>query len=130
MTSKELALRLLGKPEKTISNILTGKSSITLELAEALSFVTGIPGRMWNSVQAKYNSYIATQGNSEALAAQWDNWGDALSLQGYGAPWMDRRPPKRWQRRNGTPASILLGYLPQFRIRAHIRGASSSIPYD
>lgn len=75
MTSKELALRLSGKPEKTISNILTGKSSITPELAEALSFVTGIPGRMWNSLQAKYNSYIASQGSSEALAVQWDNWG-------------------------------------------------------
>lgn len=88
MTSKELSLRLSGKPEKTISNILTGKSSITPELAEALSLVTGIPGRMWNSLQAKYNSYIAAQENSETLAAQWDSWGTlfpykAMVLRGW-----------------------------------------------
>lgn len=75
MTSKELALRLGGKPEKTISNILTGKSAITPEMAEALSYVTSVPSHMWNNLQAKYNGYLASQTIGDAHEAQWDTWG-------------------------------------------------------
>ena len=75
MTSTELALRLGGKPEKTISNILTGKSAITPEMAEALSYVTSVPSHMWNNLQAKYNGYLASQSIGDAHEEQWDTWG-------------------------------------------------------
>ena len=75
MTSRELCRRLGGKPEKTISAILNGKSAITPELAESLSLVTGIDSQMWNNLQASYNAYIASQEKLDVYESQWAIWG-------------------------------------------------------
>lgn len=75
MTSKELCRRLGGKPEKTISAILNGKSAITPELAESLSLVTGIDSQMWNNLQASYNAYVASQEKLDVYESQWSIWG-------------------------------------------------------
>lgn len=75
MTSKELCRRLGGKPEKTISAILNGKSAITPELAESLSLVTGIDSQMWNNLQASYNAYVASQAKLDVYESQWSIWG-------------------------------------------------------
>lgn len=75
MTSKELCKRLGGKPEKTISAILNGKSAITPELAESLSLVTGIDSQMWNNLQASYNAYVASQAKLDTYESQWAIWG-------------------------------------------------------
>lgn len=58
MSNKEFALRT-GKPEKTISNILNGKSGITKETAQAFEIVTGISADYFLRFQDSYNDTIA-----------------------------------------------------------------------
>lgn len=58
MSNKEFALRT-GKPEKTISNILNGKSGITKETAQAFEIVTGISADYFLRFQASYNDTTA-----------------------------------------------------------------------
>ncbi len=58
MGAKEFALRT-GKPEKTISAILNGDSSITADMAVKFENVLKIPARFWMGYQQKYNELIA-----------------------------------------------------------------------
>lgn len=54
MGSKEFAIRT-GKPEKTISAILNGKSSITPEMAVQFEKVLSIPAHFWLEAQRLYD---------------------------------------------------------------------------
>jgi len=58
MGPKEFAVRT-GKPEKTISEILNSKSSITPEMAVQFESVTKIPARFWLNRQRSYDEYMA-----------------------------------------------------------------------
>ena len=58
MGPKEFAVRT-GKPEKTISEILNNKSSITPEMAVQFESVTKIPARFWLNRQRSYDEYMA-----------------------------------------------------------------------
>ncbi|MEZ4686999.1 MAG: HigA family addiction module antitoxin [Bacteroidia bacterium] len=58
MGSKEFAIRT-GKPEKTISNVLNGKSNITPEMAMLFEQVLQIPARFWLNRQAQYDESVA-----------------------------------------------------------------------
>lgn len=74
MTSAEFASRS-GKPAKTISQIINGKSGIIPETAQAFSIVTGIPSKFWLKLQALYNEAVA---RLEALPPRqklWNEWG-------------------------------------------------------
>jgi len=66
ITPKEFAIRT-GKPIKTISNVLNGKSSITPEMAVQFEKVLNIPASFWMSKQANYNEYIAREKEKEEL---------------------------------------------------------------
>lgn len=55
---KEFAFRT-GKPEKTITAILKGESSITPDMAVQFESVTRIPARFWMNYQREYDEYIA-----------------------------------------------------------------------
>ena len=66
MGSKEFAVRT-GKPEKTITGILNGNSSITPEMAVKFEKVLKIPAHFWLNYQAKYNEYIARVKNEEEI---------------------------------------------------------------
>ncbi len=77
MTSIEFALRS-GKPTKTISWILNGKSSITPETAQAFSIVTSIPTQLWLKLQASYDEAIARQDSLSPLQKLWQEWGIAF----------------------------------------------------
>lgn len=72
MSNKEFALRT-EKPEKTITAILKGESSITPEMAVLFEKVTQIPAQFWMNKQARYNEYIARQKQLEniAEATEW-----------------------------------------------------------
>jgi HTH-type transcriptional regulator / antitoxin HigA len=72
MGSKEFAVRT-GKPEKTITKILNGNSSITPEMAVKFEKVLKIPAHFWLNYQAKYSEYIARVKNEEEIqnAAEW-----------------------------------------------------------
>lgn len=56
--SKELAVRT-GKPEKTISAILKGKSAITPDMAVLLEQVLEIPSHFWLEAQKNFDEYNA-----------------------------------------------------------------------
>lgn len=58
MGAKEFAVRT-GKPEKTISDVLHGKSSITPEMAVLFENVLKIPAQFWNNRQLQYDDYLA-----------------------------------------------------------------------
>jgi HTH-type transcriptional regulator / antitoxin HigA len=66
MGPKEFALRS-GKPEKTISEVLAGKSSITPEMAVQFEHVLQIPARFWLTRQYHYDEYVARLRREEAL---------------------------------------------------------------
>ena len=58
MGPKEFAVRT-GKPEKTISMILAGESSITPEMAVIFEDVLKIPAHLWLNRQARYDEFMA-----------------------------------------------------------------------
>jgi len=58
MGPKEFALRT-GKPEKTISAVIKGTSSITTDMAVQFENVTKIPADFWMNHQRSYDEYIA-----------------------------------------------------------------------
>ncbi|MFZ4632941.1 MAG: HigA family addiction module antitoxin [Saprospiraceae bacterium] len=60
MGPKEFALRT-GKPEKTISAVLNGKSAITADMAVQFEQVTKIPAHFWMSHQRSYDEFIARE---------------------------------------------------------------------
>ncbi len=66
MNPKEFAVRV-GKPVKTISNILNGKSSITPEIAVQFEKVLGISASFWMAKQANYSEYIAREKEKQKL---------------------------------------------------------------
>jgi len=72
ITPKEFAIRT-GKPIKTISNVLNGKSSITPEMSVQFEKVLNIPANFWMAKQANYNEYVAREKEKEELteAIEW-----------------------------------------------------------
>ena len=66
MTQKALAQRMGNRPEKTISEIIKGKASITPETALQLEQVLGTPAHFWLLRQTRYDEYVAVQRETEA----------------------------------------------------------------
>jgi len=58
MGGKEFAVRT-GKPEKTISDVLNGKSGITPEMGILFEQVLKIPAHFWINRQRTYDEYLA-----------------------------------------------------------------------
>ncbi len=69
MSQAELAKRA-NRPEKTISEIITGKTAITPETALDFERVLGIPARFWNNLERNYKETKARLASEEALASQ------------------------------------------------------------
>src|SRR6266581_132260 len=78
MTQKDLANRM-GRPIKTINEIVKGKAQITPETAVQLERALGLPAAFWNEREAHYRGYLA-QVNAEYHAAQWIPWLNKLPL--------------------------------------------------
>jgi addiction module HigA family antidote len=72
MGPKEFALRT-GKPEKTITAILNGDSSITADMAVQFENVTRIPAHFWMNNQRNYDEYQARLRHQKVLqeAVEW-----------------------------------------------------------
>jgi len=58
MSNKEFAIRV-GKPEKNITAITNGSSSITAEMAVKFEDVLKIPASFWLARQRRYDEYQA-----------------------------------------------------------------------
>lgn len=72
MGSKEFSVRT-GKPEKTISEVLNGKSAITSDMAILFEDALGIPARFWLQRQYLYDEALARQKRQQAIedAQEW-----------------------------------------------------------
>ena len=66
MTQKELANRM-GRPQKTISEIINGKSALTPETALQLERVVKVPADFWNRLEANYRNDLARIAEAEYL---------------------------------------------------------------
>lgn len=68
MTQAELAQRM-GRPKKTINEIVRGKAAITTETALQLERVLGAPAGFWNNRERHYREYLALQEERQRLRA-------------------------------------------------------------
>jgi HTH-type transcriptional regulator / antitoxin HigA len=71
MSQKEFALRT-GKPEKTISMVISGQSSITPDMAVVFEKVLGIPASFWLKRQQLFDEAVARQKALENIASSVD----------------------------------------------------------
>lgn len=76
MSQAELADRM-GRPRKTINEIIRGKTSITSETALQLEMVLGIPASFWNKRERDYQEALARLQQQRDLE-QWINWIDEM----------------------------------------------------
>lgn len=88
MSQAELAQRM-GRPTKTINEIIKGKTAITAETALQLEKVFSVPARFWLAREQDYREFLARQAENEELQA----------YQG----WLNHFPTKKMQE---------LGWLP------------------
>lgn len=93
MTQAELAERM-GRPEKTISEIIKGKTAVTPETALQLERVLGIPAEFWQNLEQEYRIYKARVSECEALEEQVA-WLDSIPVKemirfGWVAPASDK----------------------------------------
>ncbi len=72
MSQAELAERM-GRPKKTINEIIQGKAQITPETALQLERVVGIPGSFWMNLEKLYRLRLAEIDEAETLlqAKEW-----------------------------------------------------------
>ena len=66
MTQAELAERM-GRPKKTINEIVKGKSAITPETAIQLECVLNVPAHFWNNLEMNYRADLARIASAEEL---------------------------------------------------------------
>ena len=79
MTQAELAERM-GRPKKTISEIINGKAAITPETALQLERVLSIPASFWNERERYYREALASQEEQERLSEQV-TWLDQIPVK-------------------------------------------------
>ncbi len=72
MSQAELAERM-GRPKKTINEIIKGKAAITAETALQLEKVFGVPASFWNNRERRYRENLARREDNERLlrAVEW-----------------------------------------------------------
>jgi HTH-type transcriptional regulator/antitoxin HigA len=67
MSQSELASRM-GRPKKTINEIIKGKASITADTALQLEKVLGVPASFWTNRERLYREHLARRADAAALA--------------------------------------------------------------
>jgi HTH-type transcriptional regulator/antitoxin HigA len=94
LTQKELALRM-GRPLKTINEIVKGKAAITKETSLELEKVLGTPADFWLRREARYREYLARV-EEQKNAERW-------------LPWLDRLPIRELMQHDALPKVRLAG---------------------
>lgn len=67
MTQRELSRRM-GRPAKTINEIIKGKAAITAETALQLERVLGVPASLWNNLESQYREALARKEEKARLS--------------------------------------------------------------
>ncbi len=94
LTQTELARRM-GRPIKTINEIIQGKTSLTAETALELERVLGVAASFWNGLESNFREQLARQKAAERLEVD-DAWLSRLpvaAMQKSG--WLLRTNDKR-----------------------------------
>jgi HTH-type transcriptional regulator / antitoxin HigA len=78
MSQSELARRM-GRPIKTINEIVKGKAAITPDTALQLELTLGISAGFWNGLEAMYREHLARERSNQQLETEGD-WLDAFPL--------------------------------------------------
>lgn len=78
MTQSELALRL-GRPLKTVNEIIKGKAAITPETALQLELALGISARFWTNLETQYRDTLARR-HAEAQLQREAGWVDRFPV--------------------------------------------------
>jgi HTH-type transcriptional regulator/antitoxin HigA len=69
ISQADLAQRM-GRPKKTINEIIQGKTAITPDTALQLDRVLGIPARFWNNLEQQYRHFLIQQEEKNRLSNQ------------------------------------------------------------
>jgi addiction module HigA family antidote len=70
MTQAELATRM-GRPKKTISELVNGKIALTADTAVQLEHVLGIPARFWLALECAYQEARARRTSATDTDSEW-----------------------------------------------------------
>jgi HTH-type transcriptional regulator/antitoxin HigA len=94
ITQADLADRM-GRPRKTINEIIKGKAAITPETALQLERVLGVPASFWNNREKNYREFVARKEERKRLEERLP-WADPFPIQEMiRRGWIpDRRPDK------------------------------------
>src|SRR3954452_11315061 len=79
MSQSDLARRM-GRPIKTINEIVNAKAAITPDTAIQLEFALGISAGFWNSLETTYREQLARERATSELEAH-AGWADAFPLK-------------------------------------------------
>ena len=79
MTQSDLARRM-GRPIKTINEIVNGKAAITPDTAIQLELALGITASFWNNLEAAYRAHLARQRAEEELS-RYEQWAAAFPVK-------------------------------------------------
>jgi len=71
INQKQLAIRT-GLTEQTIVRILKGEQPISIETANRLELVTGVPARMWNNLEMQYREQLSKIEQKKEMARDVD----------------------------------------------------------
>lgn len=98
MTQAELAERM-GRPKKTVNEIIQGKAGITPETALQLERVLGVSASFWNNLERNYREFLARKEEEERLASstEWLRQLPVREMVELG--WIERRNDKVTQAR-------------------------------
>lgn len=79
MSQSELARRM-GRPTKTINEIINGKAAITPETAIQLELTLGITATFWNNLESAYREHLARARAHDELQAS-ASWADQFPVK-------------------------------------------------
>jgi len=79
MSQSDLARRM-GRPIKTINEIVNGKAAITPDTAIQLELTLGITATFWNNLEATYRAHLARIRSEQDLAAH-ASWAAAFPIK-------------------------------------------------
>ncbi len=90
---KEFAVRT-GKPIKTISNLLNGKTGVTPDMAVQFEKVLNIPANFWLKLQSEYEEFLARSREKGELqkATEWAKKFPYAAMAKYGWVKPTRKP--------------------------------------
>ena len=93
MSQAELAARM-GRPKKTINELILGKAAITPETAIQLEQVLGVPASFWNNGERRYRDFLARTEAARRLASQTAWLDEVPALEMVKRGWIQRGKDK------------------------------------